>query len=99
MTSYIILMLVSFSKYYMGWHLHHWVSLYSRKTAVAGQLGQPPGETVLYSIDVASLAEQSFQYGPQITGTAFLLNLEKAPAIYHLKENGLKTTKTAIINN
>ena len=57
---------------------------------------------VLYSIDVASLAKQSFQYGLQITGTAFLLNLEEAPAIYHLKQNlrdGLKTTKTAITNN
>ena len=72
----------------------------SRKIAVAGQLGQPPGETVLYSIDVASLAKQSSQYGLQFAGNAFLL--KKAPAIYHLKQNlrdGFKITKTAIINN
>ncbi|KAF1392358.1 hypothetical protein PFLUV_G00026990 [Perca fluviatilis] len=41
----------------MDLHLHHWVNVYNRRTAVAGQLGQPPGETVLYSIDVVRLAK------------------------------------------
>ena len=86
----------------MGLHLHHWVNLYNRRTAVAGQQGQLPGETVLYRIDVVSLSKQSSQYGPQIIGTASLLNSERATAIYHLNlhlRNGLKILKTAIINS
>ncbi len=47
----------------MGLHHHHWVNLYNRRAVVAGQLGQLPGETVLYRIDVVSLAKQSSQYG------------------------------------
>ena len=38
-----------------------------------------------YSTDIASLAKQSSQYGPQIIGTASQLKSETAPAIYHLK--------------
>ncbi len=75
--------------------------LYGR-AVVAGQLGQLPGETVLYRIDVVSLAKQSSQYGLQIIGTVSLLNSERAPAIYHLNlhlRNGLKTLKPAIINS
>ncbi len=67
-----------------------------------GQLGQLPGETVLYRIDVVSLAKQYSQYGLQIIGTVSLLNSERAPAIYHLNlhlRNGLKTLKPAIINS
>ncbi len=48
--------------------------LYNRRAEVAGQLGQLPGETVLYRIDVVRLAKQSSQYGLQIIGTVSLLN-------------------------
>ncbi len=93
---------VSFSKFDMGLHHHHWVNLYNRRAEVAEQLGQLPGETVLYRIDVVSLAKQSSQYGLQIIGTVSLMNSERAPAIYHLNlhlRNGLKTLKPAIINS
>jgi len=71
----------------MGLHLHQWVNVYNRRTAVAGQLGQPPGKTVLYRLDVVSLAKQSPQNRQQIIGTVSLLNSEKALAIYLLNSH------------